>query len=190
MSEDTQDVVEQAPEEAKKRISGKITDDDFKYDSDGLNKRQRAFCEAYVYLTEYDITRAMELAGYRNVSKYDLKILGKKMLKKPKILAQIKKMKEVKEQETVVDKLWIVTKLKKIVDDNEHHPNFQLKALELLGKYLNMFGENKNVDPETQVDAADVAKAAFEERKKLLKLNTDSNGGNPNDAQSASGTNG
>lgn len=130
-----------------------------------LTDMQEEFCYAYVYITLFDAVEA-----YRIVSNLkDERAIGraaKILLSEPNVRARIDELMKERHDTPVVDKFWVLKKIKKIVDDCDGKPQFQLKALELLGKHLGLFAETITLDEHK--DAADVAQSAFENRKKLI----------------------
>jgi hypothetical protein len=80
------------------------------------------------------------------------------LLKNPKIVKAIAYMKEKLDQRFVVDEMFVVTELKKIVKGGTE-PG-KLKALELLGKTLKMFTEVQKIET-NGTSPAEIARANF-----------------------------
>jgi hypothetical protein len=147
----------------------------------GLTEKQKAFAENYVFVTGLDANAAVELAGYKveydyegyseetaEVFKYKrIASLVRELLNNKKVLTYIKILREELENQLLVDKLWVIKKLKTLATQGSE--NVQLKATELLGKHLEMFTERQKI--EGVEDPAVIVKKAFEIRKKREKEN-------------------
>ena len=120
-----------------------------------FTEKQRRFCEEY--LKNPNATEAAKSAGYSEKTAYSQ---GQRLLKNVEVAKalQISRKKAEKRTEVTID--WVVTRLKENVErsmqaepvyDAEGEPtgeyryngNVANKALELLGKYLGMFLDNR-----------------------------------------------
>jgi phage terminase small subunit len=109
---------------------------DLKFDADALCKKleltdkQRAFADYYIFLTGLDAEKAVVLAGYEinyvdkkfkdpeeaeQIRKIQLKRQARSLLNNPKIIQYIKAVRENLEEQLLVDKIWVIQKLKTIV---------------------------------------------------------------------------
>jgi phage terminase small subunit len=147
-----------------------------------LTEKQQKFCEYGVFLTGLDWVKAADLAGYsvgteEQYAKYENQGLAdyyrnmqwlriaRENLKLPHVLRFIKALREEMDNQLIVDKLWVINKLKKMADEGSERT--QLEATKLLGQTMNMF------QAETQVVVADdpsaIVQKAFAERMKKEK---------------------
>jgi hypothetical protein len=129
-----------------------------------LSKAHEDFCYAYVNITDFDLDKALQSAGL-DVNK----TVKQSIMKDADIKARVAELVEERNQNTSIDRAFVIDKLKTVIrntanSDNLYSPH--LKAIELLGKHLGMFNE-KQAAQET-VDPAAVAKELFEKRKALL----------------------
>lgn len=144
-----------------------------------LSEHQERFANAYIYFGMNGL-EAVKLAGYQvnyDESKYSedkrayyeelvYRGIAKENLENPKVIEYIKTIREQLNNSLVLDKYWVVEKLKKLADTGSE--STQLKATELLGKTLSMFNEVQKVEV-TEESAGDLVKAAFEKRKQQQK---------------------
>ena len=142
----------------------------------GLTELQKRFCDYYVFVTGLNAELAVELSGYSvestNTEKYDEKMIAyykeltikrlvRVLVSNPKILKYITAIRKELNNQLVVDKLWVINKLKKLADVGSE--NTQLKATELLGKTMEMFTDKKVI--ESVEDPSKIMKEVFEKRK-------------------------
>lgn len=146
-----------------------------------LTPKQRSFAENYVFVTGLDPNAAIELSEYvldyknENYSEEMMEIYRQKrkahlireLLNNPKVLNYIKILRDELENQLIVDKLWVIKKLKTLATQGSE--NVQLKATELLGKHLEMFTEKQKI--EGVEDPAEIVRKAYEIRKKREKEN-------------------
>ncbi|MBU6231616.1 terminase small subunit [Patescibacteria group bacterium] len=106
--------------------------------------RQSAFVSEYI--KDFDATAACRRAGY---SGPNLNRIGHTMLRHPGIRAAIDHLQAEQAKAFDVDVGYVVRKLTKTLerceDDENFNPNAVLRAAELLGKYLGMFIEKKEI---------------------------------------------
>ena len=120
-----------------------------------LTAKQKKFC--HEYLKDLNATQAAIRAGYSEDTAAEI---GYENLRKPQIKIFIdKQLEEVMEESKSVLKLRIIKELKDVSftdtgiellkDKNGHvydvRINDKLKAIDMLGKYLAMWTENKNI---------------------------------------------
>lgn len=143
----------------------------------GLNELQQKFAEYFVYVTGLDGPTAVELAGYSVVNdNYDYKTeelkdyykyiqkkrIARDLLGNSKVLQYITALRDDLNNQLIVDKLWVIDNLKRIVTTGSEQG--QIKALELIGKTMEMFVD-KSKTFEGVEDPAKIAKEAFEKRQ-------------------------
>lgn len=158
--------IEQALEQKKNYVRGAppVTKEDQQKNEYGLNTRQEEFCQHYVNTTMYDAEIAFDMVySASNIKNKRMLIL--RLMNNGNIKKRIKQLMGIRDDVTVVDKYYVLKKLKKIVDENEKKPVYQLKALELLGKHLGLFND-KMIAPDASTDPSEIARNAFEERMK------------------------
>jgi hypothetical protein len=133
----------------------------------GLSPKQEQFAQAYVFLTNFDARQSAEIAGYKNKSKTNKINTAKNLVNNPKVKKRIKQLVSQRDEMIVVDKHWVLKKLKEIVDGNEGRPSVQLKALDMLAKSVKLYGDD--VDSENNnTNAAQLMQATFEKRKEMM----------------------
>ena len=125
--------------------------------SDKLTDKQKLFCEDYLS-NGFNSTDAAKSAGYSEKTAYSI---GSENLIKPEIRDYIKKrINTLLDNREELQKEWLdnVTEMAfySLTGDSEtdkYKANDKTKALELLGKYLTLFVEKKdiNVDMKTRV---------------------------------------
>ena len=101
-----------------------------------LSQKARAFALAYIRLGAGQAA-AIE-AGY---SAKCAKVTASKMLCDPRVRAIIEKHGNEAAQKAELDAAYVLGRLRSIADCGEAKHGDQLKALELLGKYLKLFTE-------------------------------------------------
>lgn len=147
----------------------------------GLTRMQRDFIMYFIFLTNMNALQAVALAGYTHgVTEEDedtknrliqlrYQTIANELLKNPKVVKGIKMIKDEMSEAMIVDKFWVLNKLKTLAERGSE--NIQLKATELLGKTLSMFTD---VSVEKSVeDPASIAKSNFNERMKLAEFKKD-----------------
>jgi phage terminase small subunit len=129
-----------------------------------LTNKQKRFIELYTQDKNFNAKEAMKEAGYNYSSEAAWRTAVREMLANPKIKRVLNESISDREKSVQVDKYWVVEKLKKIVLQNEdkNYPN-QLKALELLGKYLGMFSDKVVIGEEKNI--VEAARNVFAKRK-------------------------
>lgn len=148
----------------------------------GLNQKQMSFVEYYLFITGLNAVEAVKLAGYIDEAKYDpnlseaevkaykelnFKNQANRLLRNPAIKKAIVLIREDMNEMLIVDKLWVLNKLKTLAEKGSE--NVQLRATELLGKALSMFTEVTQV--QSVEDPAAIARANFAERMAKEKDN-------------------
>lgn len=152
-----------------------------------LTDMQKAFADYFIFVTGLDAIAAVKMAGYAHgvpENKYSDDLfeyykrmnygkIAKGLINNPKILHYIKDVREDLDNQLVVDKLWVINKLKALAGEDKPE-NIQLKATELIGKTMEMFTDrNKNV--EGIDDPAKIAEEAFQRRKNVVKFDKQGN---------------
>lgn len=149
----------------------------------GLTELQTRFAFYYVFVTGLNGKEAVDLAGY-SWGRYDTnedydegkrefykellqRQQAKNLLDNPKILAFITKLRKEMDNQLIVDKLWVIQKLKKLAEKAESE-SIQLRATEKLGETMDMFG-SRVIETDEREDPAKIASAAFEKRKAAMK---------------------
>jgi len=141
-----------------------------------LTDLQQKFADYFVFVTGLNAPLAVELAGYKVINEdyeyendqlqefYKIKQTNKivkELLNNAKVLKYINKIRKELDNQLIIDKLWVINKLKQLAENGGE--NTQLKATELLGKTMEMFTEKtKNI--EGTDDPAKIAKEAYEKR--------------------------
>jgi len=141
-----------------------------------LTETQRKFADYFVFLTGLDGPKAVELAGYKldvdttnykddRVSGYykslKLRTKARELLNNPKILRYIKEIRDNLDKQLIVDKLWVIQKLKNLADSGSERT--QLEATKLLGQYHQLFTEVQRY--EIADDPSKIIQEAMERRK-------------------------
>lgn len=143
-----------------------------------LTEKQRLFADAYVFLTGLDGVAAAKFAGYKcdyptnypeDKKKYyeTLAYQGRarENLNNPKVLEYISTIRDNLDKQLVVDKLWVVNKLKNLAEQGTEAT--QLKATEMIGKILGMFIDHQKIEV-TDEDPAVIARKAIEIRRSQI----------------------
>ena len=130
-----------------------------------LTDLQREFCVNYVYLCEFDAKKAVEMTYKKEGSAAQSNICHKEreLMNDDRIRDYITELVEQRDSMFIVDKLFVIKKLKGLVETGAE--NIQLKALELLGKTMSMFSDRQEV-VDVGEDPAKLAKEAFSKRFK------------------------
>lgn len=129
-----------------------------------LTPRQHRFVDEY--LISLNATQAAIKAGYSEDTAAEQSC---RLLRNVKIKNRIKEANKMREERTQIDQDYVLKNLKKIVEhnstieaytDKDGNPSSRMrnapaanKALELLGKHLQMFSENMNVHLSTHEEA-------------------------------------
>ena len=101
-----------------------------------LTEKQKRFCEEY--LIDLNATRAAARAGYKNPE------IGRQLITKNNVLNYINELRKEQSQRTGINADTVLKELEKIaLADTDISGKEKIKALELLGKHLGMFGERK-----------------------------------------------
>jgi len=117
-----------------------------------LTKRQAAFVNAYIGQTQENATEAARIAGYSGEPQ-NLAVTGSRLLKHPKVKAEIERLTELAREEMAKQQVHAVLTrvgrqkvLAEIVADETSTKNERMKAVELLGKMEGDFIEHRKVD--------------------------------------------
>lgn len=107
-----------------------------------LNEMQRAWAQALV-LNKFNYVKAAEVAGYKKSNLYDQ---ANKNKQNPYLMAYVEELRKEIAEKVKVDATDVVNGIADIASaQKEKDPAVALKALELLGRYLGMFGLNGKV---------------------------------------------
>lgn len=101
---------------------------------DGLNSKQRKFCEEYV--KDNNGAQAAIRAGYAEKA---ARVTASKLLTKPNIKAYIAKLKAELVEECQIEAHMVLNLLKMEAMDPKNPSGTRVQALGLLGKYLSLF---------------------------------------------------
>jgi len=125
----------------------------------GLTKKQEAFVQAYIGKGHGDVTRSAEIAGYEANSKESFMTVGRDLLRKPHVVAEIKRLRD---ERVRADTLTRVERLKHLTDI-VLNPNAKdadrIRAIEVLCKMEGDFIERRLVESKTEVSFADRRRA-------------------------------
>jgi hypothetical protein len=99
-----------------------------------LTEKQKAFCREYV--VDLNATRAAIRAGY---SQKTARQIATENLSKPAIQEAIKVLQDERAERTQVDADFVVERLRAIADQWQKNPSAATRALELLGRHLDIF---------------------------------------------------
>ena len=136
-----------------------------------LTEQQENFCIAYVLINNFDAAESVETAGYKFEAVNDKDNESNKrkqariLLNNPKIKERIAKLVDERDNQTIIDKTFVKSGLKKLAM-SANNENTQVKAFELLGKELGMFVNKEEIS--LTDDPGEIVKKAFESR--ILKL--------------------
>jgi len=158
-------------------------------DAPELTEKQRKFVEEY--MVDLNATQAAIRAGYSEKTAYRT---GADNLRKPQILAHIKKLREEQKEKLFLDSLWVLERLTQVVDRSmqaepvmtwdpalqELVPTGEYqydsvganKALELIGRHLMMFDPKaRNVDEmsKAQIEKIRAETELTKQRTQLIK---------------------
>jgi phage terminase small subunit len=145
----------------------------------GLTNQQQKFCDYYTYVCGLDGEKAVEMAEYKfgNYDNYSpelkemyLSIQRKRavreLLDNVDILRYIKALRDNMDGQLIIDKLWVIQKLKKLAETGTERT--QLEATKMLGQNLHMFGAEVEVN--IADDPSQIMKKAFEKRKEEERI--------------------
>ncbi|WP_297637920.1 terminase small subunit [uncultured Clostridium sp.] len=113
-----------------------------------LNDRQKRFC--IEYLESLNATQSY-LKVYPDASYETANVEGCKFLRKPSVKQYINDLLDEYSSNIDITVAEIVANLKKIVLDDKARNSDRIKAMELLGKYKQMFIERKEIDVNSNV---------------------------------------
>ena len=105
-----------------------------------MTNKQKKFVENY--LKTMNAAQAAKLAGYEEKS---AKSQGYKLRQIPEIKEAIEKGIEEIFNSLEIDKEFVLLKLRKLSEYGQNE-TIQLRALELIGKHLNLFSERKELE--------------------------------------------
>lgn len=149
----------------------------------GLTEQQQKFADYYLFVTGLNGEKAAELAGYvicdpKKYEQSEEKIaywtkiqymkIARDLLNNPKVLEYINIVRTNMENQLVIDKLWVVKKLKEFAETGSERT--QLEATKLLGQTLLMFTEVVRNENSTE-DPAKIIQDAIAKRKEEVKEN-------------------
>ena len=151
-------------------------------EENNLTVMQTKFCYFYVFLTNYNGPKAAELAGYssgKSNENYDdvsseyyknltMHSQANDVLASPRVVAFITKLHKEVQKNLLIDQFYVTKNLKRLAETGNE--STQLRALELLGKTFEMFGDKQII--EEREDPAKIASAKFEKRKQDAMKNT------------------
>ena len=105
-----------------------------------LTAKQKLFVEHYCGDCKFNATQAAIQAGYSKKTAYSI---GNENLKKPEIMAAVAEQVTHKAERIDVEVTEIIQELRKLAFSGTElfHNRDKLRALELLGKYKDMFSE-------------------------------------------------
>lgn len=124
-----------------------------------LTGRQERFCREYII--DYNATDAAIRAGYSKKTAYSI---GSENLKKPELLARVRELQAEQAERLCITADWVVMQLVEVYNRcMQHKPVYEwrngeleetgeyafnskgaLNALEMIGKHLNMFNNDKS----------------------------------------------
>lgn len=106
-----------------------------------LNPKQEAFCHEYT--VDFNATKAAERAGY---SKKGSAVQGHQLLRNPKTIARLAELAKERCDSADINAQMVLDGIHAIAINPEAKHNDQLKAFELLGKYLKLFSDHKTIE--------------------------------------------
>lgn len=136
-------------------------------DHRGLTESQEAFCINYVYYTGLKAHEALNLAGYNYTGRRNEDKAIHELFKNPKIKKRINELLEERNNEILVDKLWVIKNLKEMAEKSQSEMA-KIKAVELLGKTMSMFSET--YIHESREDPGKVIREARRKRQEKLDM--------------------
>ena len=110
----------------------------------GLNKKHKAFIDAYLGSEAKTNAEAAKIAGYQGDSN-TLSRTANRLLKMPKVQEVIKEINAEEHSANVLDRKGRRLLLTRIAKDAEERTNDRIKAVELLGKMAGDYWDNRNV---------------------------------------------
>jgi len=102
-----------------------------------LTEKQKAFCREYI--VDLNATQAAIRAGY---SQKTARQIATENLSKPAIQEAIRVLQDERAERTQVDADFVVERLRAIADQWQKNPSAATRALELLGRHLDIFGRD------------------------------------------------
>ena len=137
-----------------------------------LTDRQERFCREYIL--DYNATQAAIRAGYSEKTAYSI---GSENLRKPELLARVRELQAEQAEKLCISADWVVMQWvevykrcmqatevliwdydeKKMVPSGEYTFDSKgaLNALEMIGKYLGMFSEDKKKSEKQMLEHLD-----------------------------------
>jgi phage terminase small subunit len=106
----------------------------------GLTTLQQRFVEEY--MVDMNAAQACLRAGYNTKASAQM---GLKVLRHPRVAAEIAKKMQKKREETKVTENYVINKLVMMAENPEAKDADQLRALELLGRSLGMFRDRQEI---------------------------------------------
>jgi phage terminase small subunit len=106
-------------------------------ESNMLTDKQERFCQEYV--VDLNSAAAARRAGY---SERSARITGHRLLTKDDIRRRISELQVGQSERTQVDADFVVERLRAIADQWQKNPSAATRALELLGRHLDIFGRD------------------------------------------------
>lgn len=114
-------------------------------DDNRMTPRQAAFCRHFKS-NGGKVFEAYKEAGYTVNNETTARTEASRLMKNPKIVAELERYDEVLDKKFELDKEYVKQKMIKIVEDNEEKsPSVALRGLELLGKELGMFKDRQEI---------------------------------------------
>ena len=126
-----------------------------------LSPRRLAFAKEYVRLGNG--SKAAKNAGYSENSAYNE---ANRLLKNDDVVAEIERMRAKTERAETVTRAYVVAGLQDIAENGETESN-RLRALEILGKAINMFREQ--VDVQHTMDTTPLEEFTVPELRAILE---------------------
>ena len=118
-----------------------------------LRNRQQRFCEEY--LIDLNATQAAIRAGY---SEKTARVIGGENLLKPAIAEVISNLKQARSKETSINAAYVLEMSKQLlercmVDGEDFSPSGAGKALDLIGKHIDVqaFNEKSTIDTTVKI---------------------------------------
>ena len=102
-----------------------------------LTDKQERFCQEYII--DGNAAAACRRAGYAEKS---ARITGNRLLTKDDIRRRISELRDGQSKRTQVDADFVVERLRAIADQWQKNPSAACRALELLGRHLDIFGRD------------------------------------------------
>jgi hypothetical protein len=111
---------------------------------DMLTDKQERFCQEYVI--DLNSAAAARRAGY---SERSARITGHRLLTKDDIRRRVSELQAKQAERTQVDADFVVERLRAIADQWQKNPSAACRALELLGRHLDIFGGRDSQQQQT-----------------------------------------